>query len=169
MLHRYGRKRLMIVPYGILHYLPFHLLYDGSAYLIEKYEVVILPAAGLATQLGPRQMPGALVLANSFEGRLPYTLAEGQMVHQLFSGTLCLEEKADRVALQTQPSQILHIAAHGEHRLDQPDLSYLQLADGQLYADDMLQQDLRYELVTLSACETRRANVAASDELIGLV
>jgi tetratricopeptide (TPR) repeat protein len=168
MLHRYSRKRLLIVPYGILHYLPYHLLYDGSTYLIEKYEVVILPAAGLATQSGPRQTPGALVLANSFEGRLPHTVAEAQMVHQFFGGTLCLEKKADRIALQTQPSQILHIAAHGEHRLDQPDLSYLQLADGQLYADDMLQQDLSYELVTLSACETGRANVAASDELIGL-
>jgi CHAT domain-containing protein len=60
------------------------------------------------------------------------------------------------------------IAAHREYCLDQPDLSYLQLADGQLYADDMLQQDLSYELVALSACETGRANVAASDELIGL-
>jgi CHAT domain-containing protein len=90
------------------------------------------------------------------------------MVQKLFGGTLHVEEKADRMALQTQPAQILHIAAHGEHRLDQPDLSYLQLADGQLYADDMLQQDMSYELVTLSACETGRASVAASDELIGL-
>ncbi len=32
----------------------------------------------------------------------------------------------------------------------------------------MLQQDMSYELVTLSACETGRANVATSDELIGL-
>jgi CHAT domain-containing protein len=79
-----------------------------------------------------------------------------------------LEGEADRRALQTQPAQILHIAAHGEHRLDQPDLSYLQLADGQLYADDMLQNDMSYELVTLSGCETGRASVAASDELIGL-
>jgi len=168
MLNRYGCQRLIIVPYSILHYLPFHLLHDGSKYLIEKHEVVILPAAGLATQPGPRQKPGALILANSFEGRLPHTLAEAQMVQHLFSGRLYTEERADRAALQTQPSQILHIAAHGEHRLDQPDLSYLQLADGQLYADDMLQQDLSYELVTLSACETGRANVAASDELIGL-
>jgi CHAT domain-containing protein len=63
---------------------------------------------------------------------------------------------------------VLHIAAHGEHRLDQPDLSYIQLADGQLYTDDLLQHDLSYELVTLSACETGRANVAGGDELIGL-
>jgi CHAT domain-containing protein len=47
-------------------------------------------------------------------------------------------------------------------------LSYIELADGQLYADDLWQADLSYELVTLSACETARANVAAGDELIGL-
>jgi CHAT domain-containing protein len=70
--------------------------------------------------------------------------------------------------LQRSPSQILHIAAHGRHRLDQPDLSFIELADGQLYADDLLQQDLSYELVTLSACETGRANVAADEELIGI-
>ena len=167
-LHHHNRQRLIIVPYSILHYLPFHLLHDGSSYLIEKYEVVVLPAAGLATQPGPRQNPGALILANSFEGRLPHTLAEGQMVQGFFGGRLYVEDKADRLALRTEPSQILHIAAHGEHRLDQPDLSYVQLADGQLYADDMLQQDLSYELVTLSACETGRANISASDELIGL-
>jgi CHAT domain-containing protein len=86
----------------------------------------------------------------------------------LFGGTLCAGEAASRTALQATPAQILHIATHGEHRLDQPDLSYLQLADGQLYADDTLQQDMSYELVTLSACETGQANVAAGDELIGL-
>jgi CHAT domain-containing protein len=168
LLHQYGRKRLIVVPYGRLHYLPFHLLHDGSQYLIENYEVVVLPAAGLATQSGPQRRPGAVVLTHSFEGKLPHTMVEGQMVQRLFGGVLCVEEKADRLALQTQPAQILHIAAHGEHRLDQPDLSYLQLADGQLYADDMLQRDMSYELVTLSACETGRASVAASDELIGL-
>ncbi len=167
-LHQRGRQRLVIVPYGALHYLPFHLLYDGSAYLIEQHEVVVLPAAGLATRRGPQRKPGALILAHSWEGRLPHTQAEAQMVQRLLGGPLCAEETACRAALQAQPAQVLHIAAHGQHRLDQPDLSYLQLADGQLYADDLLQQDLSYELVTLSACETGRAKVAAGDELIGL-
>ena len=162
------RQRLVIVPYGALHYLPFHLLYDGSRYLIENYEVVVLPAAGLVTLTGPSRGNGALVLAHTRDGRLPQTTVEAQIVNKLFGGTLLTEERANRTAMQTQPVKILHIAAHGEHRLDQPDLSYLQLADGQLYADDMFQQDLSYELVTLSACETGRANVAASDELIGL-
>jgi len=167
-LNQSERQRIVIVPYGALHYLPFHLLYDGSRYLIENYEVVVLPAAGLATFTGPRRGNGALVLAHTREGRLPQTIAEAEIVNKLFGGMLLIEEQASRTAMQTQPVKILHIAAHGEHRLDQPDLSYVQLADGQLYADDMFQQDLSYELVTLSACETGRANVAASDELIGL-
>jgi len=161
-------RRLVIVPYGPLHYLPFHLLYDGSRYLIEKYEVVSLPAASLVTRGVIQRQPGALILAHSYDDRLPDTLAEAKKVQQLFGGELYVNEAATRKTLQKPPAQILHIAAHGEHRLDQPDLSYLHLADGQLYADDLLQEDLSYELVTLSGCETGRANVAASDELIGL-
>ena len=163
-----GKQRLAIVPYGALHYLPFHLLHDGSSFLIDKHEIVILPAAGLVTQPGPRCKAGALTLAHSWEGRLPHTLAEARMVQKLFGGSLWAEQEADRDALRAEPTQILHVCAHGQYRLDQPDLSYIQLADGQLYTDDLLQGDLSYELVTLSACETGRATVTGGEELIGL-
>ncbi len=167
-LEGYEGQRLIIVPYGALHYLPFNLLYDGSQYLIERFEVVILPAASLATRPSPQRTPGALVLSHSWDARLPYTQTEARSVHQIFGGEVYMEESASRSTLQRPPSQILHVAAHGQHRLDQPDLSFIELADGQLYADDLLQQDLSYELVTLSACETGRANVAADEELIGI-
>ena len=167
-LQQHKEQRLSIVPYGALHFLPFHLLYDGSAHLIEVYEVVTLPSAGLSGRRGPKRAPGALILTHTWGGRLPNTQVEAQIVQRLFGGRLCADEAANRSALQSPPTQILHIAAHGRHRLDQPDLSYLQLADGQLYTDDVLQQDLSYELVTLSACETGRAKVAADEELIGI-
>jgi CHAT domain-containing protein len=159
---------LIFVPYGILHFLPFHLLYDGSQYLIEKYETLILPAAGLATRSALKRARGALALAHSWNGKLAHTTAEAQMVQKLFGGRIRTEEQANRAALGEPPAQILHIAAHGHHRPNQPDLSFLQLADGQLYADDVMQQDLSYELVTLSACETGRARIATSDDLIGI-
>ncbi|MGB7876578.1 MAG: CHAT domain-containing protein, partial [Anaerolineales bacterium] len=167
-LQKHARKRLILVPYGALHYLPFHLLHDGDSYLIENYEVVTLPVASLVTRASPRRPSGALILSHSWNGRLPHTLQEAETVQQLFGGTLYAEEAATRSVLQAKPTQILHIATHGQYRLDQPDLSFLELADGQLYADDLLQQDLSYELVTLSACETGQANVAADEELIGL-
>jgi CHAT domain-containing protein len=163
-----GRGRLMIVPYGSLHYLPFHLLHSGAAYLIEQHEIVILPAGGLITRRAPVRPGGALVLAHSWDGRLPQTQAEAAIVQRLFGGHVYADRAARRTLLRDAPAQVLHIVAHGEHRLDQPELSYIQLADGQLYTDDLLQLDLSYELVTLSACETGRSSVVAGDELIGL-
>jgi CHAT domain-containing protein len=163
-----NKRRLVFVPYGVLHFLPFHLLHNGSEYLIEKHEILTLPAAGLATRQSPKRSRGVLSLAHSWNGKLPHTASEAQLVQKLFGGNIRVEEQANRSALSAMPVQILHIATHGQHRLDQPDLSFLQLADGQLYADDVMQQDLTYELVTLSACETGRARVMASDDLIGM-
>lgn len=160
--------RLLIVPYGLLHAAPFHLLHDGVAHLIERCEVVILPAAGLlARRVEPRPR-GSLALAHDHGGALPHTADEALAVRQRFGGQYVSGRDAVRGALAAPPTQILHIAAHGEQRLDLPDRSFITLADGQLYADDLLQHDLSYELVTLSACETGRSVVVAGDEPIGL-
>ena len=163
-----NRDRVMVVPYGVLHYLPFHLLHTGERYLIEDHEMVVLPTGGLVTRQSPRGRGGTLVLAHSWDGRLPETETEAGVVRDLFAGELYVNEQARRNVLATTPGQILHIAAHGEYRMDQPDLSYIHLADGQVYADDLLQCDLRYELVILSACSTGRAYITGGDELIGL-
>ena len=34
-----GARRLIIVPHQMLHYVPFHALFDGEKYLIDKYAV----------------------------------------------------------------------------------------------------------------------------------
>jgi CHAT domain-containing protein len=161
-------KRVYFVPFGALHYLPFHLLHDGSQHLIQTHEVVVLPSSGLVTRQTPVRESGALVLAHSWQDRLPQTAVEAERVAQQFGGVLYRDEQAQRSVFGREPRQVLHIAAHGQHRIDQPDMSYIELGDGQLLTDDLLQYDLSYELVTLSACETGRANVAAGDELIGL-
>jgi CHAT domain-containing protein len=160
--------RLLVVPTGPLYLLPFHALTDGAAYLIERCEVAALPAASWLCQPAPRRTPGALTLAHTWNGRLPNVLAEARQVQQWLGGEVFMEAEAGRALLRRPPVQVLHIAAHGQHRLDEPELSFLNLADGQLYADDLFQQDLSYELVTLSACETGQSQVVVNDELIGL-
>ncbi len=161
-------RRIIIVPYGALHYVPFNLLHTGQRYLIEHGEVVVLPTAGSLARAAPRREKRALVIAHSNDGKISQTLAEAEIVHGMFPGQLHVEEAAQRTLLAAPAAQILHIASHGKHRLDHPDLSYLLLADGQLCADDLLQYDLSYELVTLSACETGRVTVSPGEELIGL-
>jgi CHAT domain-containing protein/tetratricopeptide (TPR) repeat protein len=161
-------RPLVLVPYGALHYLPLHLLHSGASYLVERQPVRVLPSAALLTRPGPTRAPGVRGLAHSWHGHLPHTQDEVRCALALFGGSLHAEQQAARSVLEATPAQILHIAAHGEHRLDQPELSYIELADGQIYTDDLLQYDLGYELVVLSACETGRARVSGGGELIGL-
>src|SRR6185503_4189066 len=41
--------RLLVVPHGVLHYLPFTALLDPGTdeYLLQQYEVVMLPSASV--------------------------------------------------------------------------------------------------------------------------
>jgi CHAT domain-containing protein len=65
--------------------------------------------------------------------------------------------------------RILHVAAHGDFRPDNPLFSGLALADGWLTTLDIFNLQLNASLVTLSACQTGRSVVSAGDELLGLM
>jgi len=164
----HGKSRLFIVPFGQLHALPFNLLYNGERYQIELTEIVTLPSASLLLRSSSRQPAGALVLVHDDSGRLPDVERESSVIQALFPSEVRKGSEATRGTLQAPPSQILHIAAHGTFRTDNPDFSHVTLADGQMMIDDLLQMDLSYELVTLSACETGRGRVSAGDETLGI-
>lgn len=160
--------RVIVVPYGELHYIPFHLLYSDDGYLIDQCEVVTLPVSALITRQAPQREGGARVLAHSWGGQLPHTVTEAAMLQTHLPCALHTEDAARREALAQAPVKVLHIAAHGKQRIDQPEFSHIELADGRCTMDDLLQLDLGYELVVLSGCETGRARVTPGDELVGL-
>jgi CHAT domain-containing protein len=177
--HLLGRTRLVVVPYGLTHSVPFHALYDGRRYLIEDLEVTACPSSTLlqlsaararSTSGGPARGRGALVVACSDGGRLPHVLDEARSVAALLNGEQLLEARATREAVvRAAPRhRVLHLAAHGEARLDNPTFAHLKLADGQLSAVDVFNLGLDGALVTLSACETGRGVTVGGDELIGL-
>jgi CHAT domain-containing protein len=39
--------RLIIIPHGALHYVPFHALNDGNGYLVDRYEMSYAPSAAV--------------------------------------------------------------------------------------------------------------------------
>src|SRR5262249_54267771 len=40
-------KKLIFIPFDLLHNVPFHALYDGEKYLLETYEIAFAPSARL--------------------------------------------------------------------------------------------------------------------------
>jgi CHAT domain-containing protein len=171
-----GAQSLVIIPHGLLHYLPFHALYDGERHLVEQYTISYAPSAAVysicrARSRRPRHHSQALVLTHSQDDQLPFALAEAEAVAGVLGVPVRREAAATRAVLEAEGrrADLIHIAAHGQFRPDAALFSYIELADGPLTTADVFNLDLRAGLVTLSACETGRAVVGGGDELAGLI
>lgn len=169
---------LTIVPYGMLHDLPFHALYDGSQFLIERFQVSYLPASSLlsfedhqkASSL-TTSYKAPLIFGFAGNGNVHRTLDEANMLSQMLEGDCYLEQDATIAHLITEAANrpLIHIATHGRARLDAPHFSSVLLADGQFNAIDAIQLDVKEcQLVTLSGCETGKSLIGGGDEQLGL-
>jgi CHAT domain-containing protein len=63
---------------------------------------------------------------------------------------------------------VVHIAAHGGYNKADPLLSSMQLADGFLSVEDLMEHRIDASLMVLSGCVTGQAERLPGDELIGL-
>lgn len=170
---RLGARRLVVVPFRALHYVPFHALFDGEAYVVERREVCYAPSAGVLRHClaQPRRALDRALLLGVADEQTPRVRAEIEALAPLFPDSVALlDERATLAALREHAStaDVLHLACHGQFRPDNPLFSSLRLADGWLTVRDAYNLDLRCDLVTLSACETGMSAVAPGDELIGL-
>jgi tetratricopeptide (TPR) repeat protein len=168
-----GPGKLVIVPHGLLHQIPFHALFDGERYLLERFEISYAPSArvySLCQQQAPQVWDKALVMSVP-DPLVPAVTEEARAVGRHLPGAEVLSDgRATTEALRSASSgcSVLHLACHGLFRSDNPMFSSLKLHDGWLTAADVMQLDLSGALVTLSACESGRNEVFAGDELIGL-
>jgi tetratricopeptide (TPR) repeat protein len=169
-------RRLIVVPHGALHHLPFQALLDPSGTpLVERVEIASAPSAavlgscyrraGLPAGLGTRLLVGVA------DPAIPYVGIEVDALARMFGRSFVLtgEAATEQAFRGLAPlADVIHLASHAVFRQDNPLFSAVRLADGWLSLYDLYGMRLRAGLVTLSACETGVGNVLAGDELVGL-
>lgn len=178
-----GCSKLIIVPQGVLHYVPFAALHDGSQFLLDKYAFRLLPSASVVKYLHDQQSRkpgGILAFGNPDLGDPKYDLrfAEEEakaVIQTIPKSRAVLRKEATEAVLRENAAgfNYLHFATHGEFNADAPLNSALILAkdasnDGLLTVSKLYSMRLDIELATLSACETGLGKVANGDDVVGL-
>lgn len=169
-LHR--ARRIVLVPHGVLNYLPFAALVDPvtGRYLIEDFELALLPSSSvLAVLRNPDLRPGAERAGGSrphvfapFPDRLPATGREAEAVDRSLRGARVLRgRRATEIALleALEDGGIVHVATHGVMNARNPMFSRIEMAGdgsgrGRLEVHEIVTARIRSPLVFLSGCET---------------
>ncbi|HEY7209848.1 MAG TPA: CHAT domain-containing tetratricopeptide repeat protein [Bryobacteraceae bacterium] len=166
-------RDLVIVPFGPLHSLPFHALFNGREYLIDKFNLCYEPSASLFTHCH-RQIQksnGPSLVLGIDDPKLPYIQEELQAVAAAVPEPRVLfgSEATERALREYgHGSDLIHIASHGIFRQDNPLFSSIRLAGSYLTLYDLYHMNLPVDLLTLSGCVTGLNVVAEGDELLGL-
>ncbi|MCT7973276.1 CHAT domain-containing protein [Laspinema olomoucense] len=163
-----------------LRMLPIAALHDGEQFLVEKYNLTLIPSLHL-TDARYSNWKSSEVLAMglsefSDQSPLPAVPVEiDTIVNHLWPGAAFLNEAVTLDKLQElrgqEPFGIIHLATHGQFNSGARDNSYLQLWGEKLRLDRMQQlqwNDPPVELLVLSACRTAIGDLEAEFGFAGL-
>ncbi|MEJ2628599.1 MAG: CHAT domain-containing protein, partial [bacterium] len=179
---------LIIIPHGVLHYLPFCALQDNQGeYLIEKISLSQAPSSTVLGYCMEKQkniknekQKSVLAFGNPDLGdeqyNLPFAEKEVLSLQRNYNNvTYFLGKQATEQAVKKSVSQkdIIHFSCHATFEPESPLFSSLLLRGekggiSRLEAREIFGLKLNAELVMLSACKTGLAFVSEGDEIIGM-
>lgn len=184
--------RLIVVPDGPLHHVPFEALRAGERFLVETHEVAMAPSATTLRLL--RERPVAIA-SDAFLGvgdpvprpgdaefpSLPFSRLELEEVAGLFTGR---NSRILAGATATKPAvrsldldryRFIHFATHAWYDSEVPRRSGLKLSavraedpDDLLLLNEILDLKLAAEVVVLSACRSGLGEQLRGEGPIGL-
>ena len=172
LLHRIDGQRLLVVPHGFLHQVPFSALHDGQSYLCERYTVFGAPSMGVfdLTSTKTRTPVSECLVLGVPDEKAPSILEEVESVSRMLpNANLLIGDEVDAESLRRAGSsaQVIHIATHGQYRAESPLFSSIQLGDGSFTVQDSYSLDWSAELVVLSGCATGRSSIQGGDDMFG--
>lgn len=179
-------KKLVIVPHGILHTIPFETLQGKNGrYLIEDHVVSYAPSLNVLKLVREKERaePTRLVAYSDTLLDLRFARAEVEAIRGEFGEAIVLtgnEVTREAVTKTVSQGDVVHFACHGIFNPDAPLESGLVISSpsaanlsdvGQLEifnVMDIMSVKVNPSLVFLSACDSGRAEITGGDEIVGL-
>ena len=160
-------RPLIVVPTGSLHALPWSALPACRGRSVTVAPSIRCWLRGAADLRDGAERDRHVWVAGP---GLQHAEREVRVLHDIAGGTLLTGGSAttERVTSTLDGAAVVHIAAHGRFRGDQPLLSCLDLADGPLYGYDLDRLRHGPTTVVLSACEVGQSAISGCDQLSGL-
>ncbi len=157
-------RRVVLVPTSVLQGMPWSLLP-----MLAGRPVTVAPAATLWVDAIEREPVAGRAVSVAGPG-LSGGRLEAERVAAIYGVDALLGDAASvaRLTAELPGTAVLHLAAHGTVRADNPLFSSLRLADGPLTVYDLDQPEQVVDSVVLAACESGRDVVASSGEVLGL-
>jgi len=169
-----GADRLLVVPHGILHAVPFAALQSDAGPLIRRFEIVMSPSASVWSHLNAR--PAAAperptVVVGVSDELAPHAQTEAASLAAQPNASSLIGPGATVAAFRqiVPEAGVIHVASHARFSPADPLNSGLKLSDGWLTAREISTLRLAGPTVILSGCDTGRSSVGGGDEAWGLV
>ncbi len=165
------KEKVVVIPTGMLHFLPFQMLGERLAngkfeFLIEHYTLFYAHSIEMLYQSKERITDISILAMANADKSLPASEQEVRDLKAMYPNTdVYLHEFAseDKAKTSTGKHNILHFATHGNLDYFDYHKSYLTLApneadgeDGRLTIEEVweIEDIFSYQMVTLSACKT---------------
>jgi CHAT domain-containing protein len=165
---------------GGLRSVPLAALHDGKRFLVEKYNLAVIPAFNLLDPR-PTKLQGANVLAmgaSTFEEQSPLPAVPLELTtiaQSLWQGKILLNQNFTLANLQADraqsPFEIVHLATHADFSPGSIADSFIQFWQERLSLNRVRDLSLRsppIQLLVLSACRTAVGNPQAELGFAGL-
>ena len=157
---------VVVVPPGRLHGSPW-----GLAPSLRDRPFTVAPSAAMWLRCRGTARPAAERIVLVVGPGLGTEGAEVRTVARRRPDALLLQHDdalTERVVTAIDGASLVHIAAHGKLRLDNPMFSELRLHDGPLTVHDFECLTQAPHRLVLSACDSGMAAAVGTDELLGL-
>ncbi len=163
--------RLVIVPDGPTHHVPFECLHDGRCYADERWTIARSPTVDLVRPRRRRAASRRVTIAGLVDGgpaSVPRELRAVAARLEALGPSVLVDPTTDDVLAVAERDGLLHLSTHGVFRDDNPLFSRLSTLDGALFVADLMDRRIACDLVVLSACASGQTFTGDGDDLSGV-